>query len=1344
MFASTFVVLKIVNNSQNMKKRLLMLYALVLWQALAWAQNPVCNFGLVLSSEQANVGDTVEIEVSVRNFTDILGLQYNHQWNPQQLGFVEVVLEPGSPLFPSNFNQSPALTAQGLLNFSWFDNSLLGLSLSDFDVLYTIRLEYLQAGPASITTNGTQVPVEVIDINNTLLEDYYLVHGQVGTDLSPADGSFPDFIWGCAEGQSCNDPTSGAIEIAATGSGGLSYVWAGPGGYTSTTANIDGLQPGAYSLTITNGNGRNIQGVFQVSQPEELLVELVMDGDECGGAADGQLQAMVSGGSGDYSFSWSNGATTAINSNLSSGSYSVTVTDNIGGCSVTAQSTVEDISLLWAGANLLATSCGGSADGSIDLYTDAPAGYQPLSFSWSNGALTEDLSDIPAGIYSVTITAANACVAVYSFELSSTSFELPEATVLPAGCEGEGLGSISIPLDGGDFSFSWSTGAVTSDVSDLLPGSYSVSVTDLVNGCVAEATYEVPGGDLITGVSYDCLAETNYELTRVNVVVWNNDDPPYTFNWSTGDETTGEIFSQIEVPTNGTYQVTITSAGGCSKVLDLDPSICVGGQGLSLRLDPGSQTAETGQTVCMDIVVDGFTAIAGFQYSLGWDPAQLSFASVNNISLAGMTPANFGYQLTGDGYLSVSWIAPDVETGVTHANNYPLYEVCWDVIGEGPGSVVSFGDFPTPREFTNADQNLLPVTTQSGSVLINGGSVAGSAGLSLGSTQASAGETACLSLQVEGFTDVAGFQFSLNWDPAALQYSSVELGEWGANESLNLGLSSEALQQGKLRLLWVDQDLSGLTLINGTELLEVCFNVIGDPGTYPVSISDDPVPVEIVSTQIEQYLVSTQGGTIQVESFTDDPASLRIADAAVEPGGSVCVPVLAENLVNILGMQFSIAWDADLITFDHVVPGDALPGLGATNFNAEPGQEFVSFAWVNSDLTGITLPQGEVLFELCFNAGTVEGSSGITFTNSPTEIEFIRDDEIIPFIPINGVLEVTAGGLVWPGDTDLNELVNHYDLLNIGLAFAAEGQPRNNPSIEWLPQFAAPWVESTPLSQVNFRHADTNGDGMVNAQDTMALALNWGQQVDGFAGGNGQTSSSVTEIGPPIYVQADTVEAGSTVTLPVILGTPDEPVAEAYGLAFSILYDAEMVTPGSVSLDLEGWLGDPSENLLTIYRDHPGLGKVDIAMVRTDGLNVGGQGTIGNMTITMEDVIFRTNIDVEVVLEVTGVQLITYAEVEVPTSPRQTITLVENVTSTEEPEALRVIQLAPNPTTDWVQVTSPGLEIERIDILNAMGQLQHSCGPTTTRLDLKDMPAGTYWLRIVTDEGTAHRSVIKQ
>ena len=147
--------------------------------------------------------------------------------------------------------------------------------------------------------------------------------------------------------------------------------------------------------------------------------------------------------------------------------------------------------------------CHRGATGSIDL--TVTGGTTPYTYAWSNGATTQDLSGLVAGVYSVTVTDANGSTCTRSE--TATITQPPILTAIAAGISvwPSGSGSASVTASGGtpQYTYMWSNGATTSSISGLPAGTYSVSVTD-AHGCTATASYVVTqclgaGGGLTLG-----------------------------------------------------------------------------------------------------------------------------------------------------------------------------------------------------------------------------------------------------------------------------------------------------------------------------------------------------------------------------------------------------------------------------------------------------------------------------------------------------------------------------------------------------------------------------------------------------------------------------------------------------------------------------------------------------------------------------------------------------------------------------------------------------------------------------------------------------------------------------
>ena len=236
-------------------------------------------------------------------------------------------------------------------------------------------------------------------------------------------------------------------------------------------------------------------------------------GVSCNGASDGSIDVTVTGGTGNYTYLWSNGETTEDLSNIAAGTYTVTATDE-NGCfvDITVEITESDemtISETHSDYSGFGVSCFGYEDGFIDVTVAGGTGN--YTYSWSNGETTEDLSGIGVGTYTVTATDENGCFIDITVEITE-----PEGMVLTethsnyngfgVSCNGASDGSIDVTVTGGagNYTYSWNNGETTEDISDLTAGTYTLTVTD-DNGCQQDISVEITESEILEINSYNII-----------------------------------------------------------------------------------------------------------------------------------------------------------------------------------------------------------------------------------------------------------------------------------------------------------------------------------------------------------------------------------------------------------------------------------------------------------------------------------------------------------------------------------------------------------------------------------------------------------------------------------------------------------------------------------------------------------------------------------------------------------------------------------------------------------------------------------------------------------------------
>lgn len=195
--------------------------------------------------------------------------------------------------------------------------------------------------------------------------------------------------------------------LPAGGTAPYTYAW-----NTGNTSNsLTNLQQGTYCLTITDDNGCWATDCGQVAEPPVFLNTVQGTVVSCFNAFDGTVFCNTSGGTLPYHYLWNTGDTTAQVSALGGGQYFVTVTDD-NGCSLTGNTTIQEPIEINT-FTIITPVVGGLNNGAINL--SVTGGIPPYTFSWSNGATTEDIDSLISGSYIVTITDDDNCTEIDTF-----------------------------------------------------------------------------------------------------------------------------------------------------------------------------------------------------------------------------------------------------------------------------------------------------------------------------------------------------------------------------------------------------------------------------------------------------------------------------------------------------------------------------------------------------------------------------------------------------------------------------------------------------------------------------------------------------------------------------------------------------------------------------------------------------------------------------------------------------------------------------------------------------------------------------------------------------------------
>ncbi|WP_067145665.1 T9SS type A sorting domain-containing protein [Pseudotamlana agarivorans] len=378
-----------------------------------------------------------------------------------------------------------------------------------------------------------------------------------------------------------NGGSDGAIELnVSNGTGPYNFEWTGPNLYTSDKQNPEGLKAGDYSVTVTDSNGcTKTFGPITIKEPGPLNIDkLNVTHVSCKGSSTGEIIAEITG-SAPYTYVWSktnapdfSAPNQAQITNLSPGTYTLTLTDNSGATVTSSVVISEPDEALSATAIGLAPSCINNKDGEITI--TATGGTPPYLYSVNAGLeklTTNTFTSLEAKSYTVTVYDANNC------EVTLNNIRVPEATKMTIDATklnvseaGETDGAIFTTVSGGvaPYTYSWKgpnlNNVSTNDITNLTQGLYTLTVKD-ANGCEVSQTFNITEPEKLNVTATQSLSIIcNGDLAEITAKVTGG-VPNYTYNWYqvgvtvplTDDDGKQEILSNIKP---GSYYVTITDA----------------------------------------------------------------------------------------------------------------------------------------------------------------------------------------------------------------------------------------------------------------------------------------------------------------------------------------------------------------------------------------------------------------------------------------------------------------------------------------------------------------------------------------------------------------------------------------------------------------------------------------------------------------------------------------------------------------------------------------------------------------------------------------------------------------
>lgn len=359
---------------------------------------------------------------------------------------------------------------------------------------------------------------------------------------------------------SCEGTDNGAIHVNATG-GTAPYTYRWSDG--STASSLLNLGPGQYQVTATDAFGCSQSQSFTVGSVNQISIQAQTSKAACV-ENNGAIDLSVSGGSGSYTFQWLDGPVTEDRDDLAPGFYTVTVTDE-GGCQTSRTFSIKTDNTLSLNGTILPTGCPDDQTGGVNLSVNGATGN--VSYLWSTGDTTANLSGVGAGKYEVKVTDESGCSISKSYYVFAETIAIETVVQHPA-CYGGADGSLLLTSDE-EITISWSNGATTAEISGLSEGLYTATVSNAA-GCSATLSYYIDAPDEIS-FDYIIKNETCDDIGYTASLTIQGGTAPFEVVWDDGG--TGAVRENLKA---GTYDVSIMDKNGCriSGQVVIDASEC--------------------------------------------------------------------------------------------------------------------------------------------------------------------------------------------------------------------------------------------------------------------------------------------------------------------------------------------------------------------------------------------------------------------------------------------------------------------------------------------------------------------------------------------------------------------------------------------------------------------------------------------------------------------------------------------------------------------------------------------------------------------------------------------------
>lgn len=797
----------------------------------------------------------------------------------------------------------------------------------------------------------------------------------------------------------CSQSTGSALARVSGGRLPYTYNWSnGQNGAVAT-----GLTPGSYSVTVTDNTGFcTAVRSFIINGYSAVRLSVLTSSNATCGRSNGTATVAADGGNAPYIYRWSNGQTGITATNLSSGNYTVTVSDG-SGCTATTSVFIPFTASPNINVTTTNAACAQNTGTATALVT---GGTPPYFYRWSNGQTTSTATNLGGGIYNVTISDASGCTSSQNVTITATnSVNFTNINVTKATCINNN-GAIAITVQGGlsPYFYRWNTGNTSSSLTGLSAGTYSLTVTDQ-NGCTASGSFPVD-----KDCSSNCappVANFDYTVGNNGQVTFQNlsSNMPTNCSWNFGNNiTTQDCNPTYTFTQSGTFYVTLVVRNGCgSNTITRAVTINLNNMTNQLGLRVGSVSGASGDTVCIPIIITS--------------PGPINFSSAQGTIILG-----------NPGIVSILEIIPRPDiTGLFNNNRFSytsssaasislnngdtLFCIRAVIAGSaGATSTVNITGNPTTLELSIIRNgsietlNNIPVT--SGLITIFSGILR-----SVGSVKTYPGSPIkgvnTLILGANNYSIIlnsdANGQFGSPNMPASNKYSFIPEKQDNHTNGLStagvflirnfiIGKQDPAINS-PFQLVAADANCDGR--VTSVDLLTMQRVIVGldpvftkcpswvfmpentradfrmDSRYYPNYPYPKFITINNPATDMKVDFIGVKVGDIlnradpqrlqEVEIRSGRTLDLLADESASEKGGEVTLDLKVKDLQQLLNYQFAIQYDKSALELVEITPSSEAPLLAGT-----PKEGLIAFSWYSTTGEARSFDRGEQLVRLHF------------------------------------------------------------------------------------------------------------------------------------------------------------------------------------------------------------------------------------------------------------------------------------------------------------------------------------------------------------------------------------------